>query len=612
MRLNFRLAAVFAALWAAQAGAIPLGPSGIDPTLDDPFVSAEAPRDRVEDIIDPAGRQGAEYFPDIAVLIDVGSTDEAIRRISALLEEYPDSGLAYELLGTARFSAGQYREAREAFERATELEPRETGPWTKLGILQMEADRLIEAEASLLRAIGIDPDNRIAHQRLGMLYEYQGRFSEAVREYRLGLQGTDDSYIGVAVPLARLLNRAGAYEATIGTLGPRVPRGSANAAAQRLLGTAYLQTGQPQQAEERFSAALKADPDSWEALLGVAASRRALGEPERAVPLLEEINTKRPDWAAGFVEMGQTQLALGNEAAAAGAFGKAGELAGNSAYAANRMAQHFIETERPALAEERFREAIESGVANADTYARYSELLLSQNRAGDGESVLRQGVTALPDSAFLRARLGAYLAALTRYEEAVKELEAARDMAPRNPDILRLLTLAQERAGQRAAAASTAAALYELEPRPDVGIFYASRLMAAGDDGKAAQVYREVLDQDPDNPLALNNLANILADGGELDEAEALARRAHEQLADNPQVMDTLGAILQRQGENAAALSLLDEAAALAPQVAVVHFHRGLALAALDREGEAKEAFTEALRLAPDADWAPEARKRLD
>ncbi|MEJ2522657.1 MAG: tetratricopeptide repeat protein [Gammaproteobacteria bacterium] len=612
MRRVLQPALLVAVLWTTGAAAIPLGPAGEDPTLLDPFVESGGPRDRVEDVVDPAGREGAEYFPDVAVLIDVGNTQEAIRRIDDMLDEYPQSGLAYELLGTAHFSAGRYDEARKAFRRATELEPGQTGPWTKLGILQMEADDLLEAEASLLRAIRIDMDNRVAHQRLGMLYEYQGRFAEAVREYRLGLEGTDNSYVGVAVPLARLLNRAGAYEATLETLAPRVPPGSSNATAQRLLATAYLQTRQPGKAEERFSAALKADPDSWEALLGVAASRRALGEPERAVPLLEEINTKRPDWAAGFVEMGETQLALGNEAAAAEAFDRAGALAGNGAYTANRMAQYYIDTDRRELAEKQFARAIESGVADANTYSRYSELLLAVGKTSEGERVLREGVEAFPDSPFLRARMGAYLAALTRYDEAVTELEAAFEMAPDSPDIVRLLTLAQERAGDAEAAALTAARLYELQPRADVAAFYAARLTAAGQDEAAARVYRDVLAADPDNPLALNNLAIILAGEGEFEEAEALARKANAQVADNPQIMDTLGSILQRRGENAAALSLLDDAVALQPGLAVAHYHRGLALSGLGRGDEAAAAFREALRLAPESEWAVDARRRLN
>jgi len=254
---------------------------------------------------------------------------------------------------------------------------------------------------------------------------------------------------------------------------------------------------------------------------------------------------------------------------------------------------------------------VEAGDADPDTYAKLSELYLSGGLPHESEQTLRAGVGSHPDSAYLRLRLGAYLAALRRYVDAVVELKEADRIAPNDQIVLRSLSLAQARAGEVTDAAATAGRLYKIVPRADVAAFYASRLRANDQAAEAAAVYRDVLRADPDNALALNNLADLLADTGELAEAEQLARRANAAVDDNPQLMDTLAWVLHRRGEHKDAIAILDRAMTLAPETAVIHYHRGVVLASVGQSGEARNALSEALRLAPDADWAADAERRL-
>ncbi len=68
-----------------------------------------------------------------------------------------------------------------------------------------------------------------------------------------------------------------------------------------------------------------------------------------------------------------------------------------------------------------------------------------------------------------------------------------------------------------------------------------------GDVPEAERMYRASLDADPDNPVALNNLAWLLAqEGRSLDEAEALVRRALESDAEPREAFEsTLETILE-------------------------------------------------------------------
>ena len=83
-----------------------------------------------------------------------------------------------------------------------------------------------------------------------------------------------------------------------------------------------------------------------------------------------------------------------------------------------------------------------------------------------------------------------------------------------------------------------------------------------------------------------------------LAEREAEAARARNPLAVRPLI--TLALVQQQRGEGRAALATLDEAVALQPQNADVHYQRGLVLLnVLGRPADAADAFVRALELDP-------------
>ena len=99
-------------------------------------------------------------------------------------------------------------------------------------------------------------------------------------------------------------------------------------------------------------------------------------------------------------------------------------------------------------------------------------------------------------------------------------------------------------------------------------LLLANYYMASGEHAAATGEYRRVLELQPANALALNNLAWLLFEGrtGTLDEAIALARRARVIEPQSPQVLDTLGWLLHNAGKGAEAVEVLSQAASLAPQ----------------------------------------------
>jgi len=595
----------------APAGAVPLSPEALQQIFSDLLGIGGRGGPSANPTIALQGRLGAESLQDVNQRLSLGAFDDVIERARAVLEQNPTSGLAYEVIGTAEFMRDRRASAIEALRAATEVESGQSGPWTKLGIIQMEEGDVARAGDSLRQAIEINAADRFAHQRLGLLYEYEGDIANAIYHFEQGLVGTDASYLGVATNLGNLYNRLNRPQQTIRTLEPRVRADTPVPEAHLVLATAYLLEDRFGDAFASYDRASQLNPELDEARIGMAMAERGAGQADEALGMIDEILTERPDWRVAHAERAETLLVLGRFDAANASFERYIALGGDPSYGQKRTAAHHLEREEFEAAKNVYAALVAAGRGDPDAYAKLSELELAAGFPNEGERALRDGIRQHPDSVYLKLRLGTYLGTLQRYDEAVVALEETRRLAPNDPTVLRSLSLAQTRTGDRAAAAETAGRLYRAVPRSDMAAFYAARLRANGQDAEAAAVYREVLSTDPEDVLALNNLADLLADGGELEEAEQLARRANAAMADNPILMDTLAWVQHRQGAHAAALATLDRAVAMAPQTAVIHYHRGLALAGLGRNAEARRALREAMDLAPNAEWAADAEQRM-
>jgi Flp pilus assembly protein TadD len=119
--------------------------------------------------------------------------------------------------------------------------------------------------------------------------------------------------------------------------------------------------------------------------------------------------------------------------------------------------------------------------------------------------------------------------------------------------------------------------------------------------GRAAEAearYRTVLAPHRYHPVALNNLAFLLATAGgpKLEEADVLARRAFRLSPDEPHVVDTLGWIAYQQGAYELAAERFLRAIALKPDAPQFHYHLGLAYMKLDRKTNARLELNTALK----------------
>jgi uncharacterized protein (TIGR03790 family) len=129
----------------------------------------------------------------------------------------------------------------------------------------------------------------------------------------------------------------------------------------------------------------------------------------------------------------------------------------------------------------------------------------------------------------------------------------------------------------------------------------------------AAERYQRVVDLQPSNAVALNNLAYLMATRlGRPRDALPLAERALTASRQNPQVLDTVGWIQHLLGDHMAALKTLTAAVTGMPSSAPVRLHTATVAAAAGSADIVQRELSEALRLDPTLEGSADVKALQD
>jgi tetratricopeptide (TPR) repeat protein len=158
----------------------------------------------------------------------------------------------------------------------------------------------------------------------------------------------------------------------------------------------------------------------------------------------------------------------------------------------------------------------------------------------------------------------------------------------------------QQTLNDRDAALNSFERASKANPRDANALVNRAELLALmGQKDKARDVYNQALGVDPDNVLALNNLAYISADAGQnLDEAMSLAERAKKRMPKSASVSDTLGYVYYRKNLTEQAIQELQSAVDSDPKNAAFRLHLAMALLKHGDKSGAKREAQAALRSA--------------
>lgn len=140
--------------------------------------------------------------------------------------------------------------------------------------------------------------------------------------------------------------------------------------------------------------------------------------------------------------------------------------------------------------------------------------------------------------------------------------------------------------------------LEDLVRRQPAANYVILRALAAGyaDVGKTVQAIalnESLLENQPNDPVVLNNLALVYFESGD-QRARDFAQKAYDLAPENYAIMDTLGWILVNRGETGLGVTILRNALARSANIPEIRYHYAVAL---HRNGQSKAAERELLAL---------------
>lgn len=225
-----------------------------------------------------------------------------------------------------------------------------------------------------------------------------------------------------------------------------------------------------------------------------------------------------------------------------------------------------------------------------------------QGRPAQARDLLEEAAGIDPAAGGIDYELGVVHLALCAWGAAIGRFESALTRRSDDADAWFNLAWALRRAGRPAEAEAPLRRALGLRPTWTAAWFNLGNLLLDDLDAPqaAAAAYGTALEQAPDSPDTVSNLAMAEWRLGRPDEAEALLRRALALQPDCVAAATNLGNLLTAQTRGDEAVAVFTAAIARAPADPVPRLNLGLVLRALYRMKEAAEVLVEASRLAPD------------
>lgn len=323
------------------------------------------------------------------------------------------------------------------------------------------------------------------------------------------------------------------------------------------LGRAYLRDGDVAKAGQQFEQCVTLDPNYAMGWLALADANLRQGKFSRAAEESKHLASRGVTLAPVYLISAQAELRRNRPAEAERSLEQMLQLAPNHPEGRLLMVQAKLALGKQAEARTWMKKLLDAGPEQPETLASAARLeaaLGSPQAAYDRLQRAQQrepGNTAIQVAlAQVSAGLGRFDVTLDQYRKLEAGHPAALEYALGVANSLALLKRTDEAASQFKKVQS----MTGTDARPWLN--YAVLMAEAGNWQQASAAYREALKRNPKNPLALNNLADLLTrHEGDRTEALTLAEQAGRLMPDAPEVIDTLALAYLRKGMTGSAVA---------------------------------------------------------
>ena len=513
----------------------------------------------------------------------------------------PKYGPALLDLGMTLFHAGRKDEAGAVFKQIAGLPEKSYKP--VYAIFLLETGQRDAAIAELERLAKEDPSDRLARTRLVKMYLLAGRRADAAK-LLAGVLAKNSKDADALVQRSELSMDVGNYRDAQNDLNLVLRYRPEAAEPHMLLARLDAAQGNALNQRQELTEALRLDPSLMSARLDLARLLIASKGAPAALEILRQAPDSQKHAVPLIVQSNWALLDLGREDEARKGVAEGLQLA-RTPELLLQDALLKMDAKDYQGAQTSLDSALKQNPEDVPALRALVRMYSLRNQPAAALRTMRDYAAGRPNSAPVQNFLGELLLAGGQPAEARAAFSAATTADPRFRPAQLALARLDVSEGKLEAAHRTLAGLQAGNPNdPELWLYMGWLANMEKDYPRALAYYHKVVDADPANVVALNNLAYLLgSQNGQFDEALKYAQQVKELAPDNKGVDDTIGWIMFRKGLYRSAVKYLESAAA-GQADPVVRYHLGMAyLKVGDKRGE--PTLRAALKSAPDL---PEAR----
>jgi beta-lactamase regulating signal transducer with metallopeptidase domain/tetratricopeptide (TPR) repeat protein len=249
-----------------------------------------------------------------------------------------------------------------------------------------------------------------------------------------------------------------------------------------------------------------------------------------------------------------------------------------------RSAAAYFNEGRYQEAEEAFRKIYQLDPGNFKGIVGLAEVYMRENKQDEAIRFVQSEADKNPTRLEFRTALGNLLVRVGKDDLAIAEFQRALDSGTKDSktvgDLYFRIGEANRRMGDLNAAIRAFQQAKAADPKNTAVLLQIAMILdGTGRQSEVKSAYDGLLKAEPDNAVALNNLAFIKAEEGvDLDGALAMAQRALQKMPNSPDIMDTIGWIYLKKSMSDDAIAAFRNAVQAATTQPAFHYHLAMAL----------------------------------
>ena len=413
----------------------------------------------------------------------------------------------------------------------------------------------------------------------------------------------DDEAMAIRASLLLVNGNRDQIQNAINDLQTVVSRMPENPVVRYNLGRAQMAKGNTQQAKIQFEEALKLRPDYLLPRIAMAQIMQQQGDFGKVVQAAGEILNYDPQNLQAKLLRTRALIGMGEAKQARTELMTIVAQYPNVWEARLQVAALDLSEKNYKAAEDTFR-AMYAQTKDSRALMGLTETYVTQGQFDNAIKILKDEVDKAPDRSDYYVAMGNIAVRAKYFDQAIADYQKALDKFPRSADVWIRMGETQRLKGdiEGAKASFTKAkdlAPTNITPYLELALIYD----AAGQRELARPMYEQILKIQPDHPIALNNLAYMLAESGaDLDQALTMAQRAKQKMPQDSNVADTLGWIYIKKNLADSAIGIFSELVRAEPGKSTYHYHLAMALAQKGDKIAAKKELEAALKEKPAKD----------